>query len=195
MLNWKRSVLFVLAGGALALPARAQMWGLGATYGSVNDVSHSFTFDGFNPSEYTIFLDYRMEKQTLLRMTYGSMWTQQSQAGQTETTPDGTVTVPGFKERINYGTVDAVYHFWEDFYTAGLFAGIGVYGINPQPVPPEYAAYQDLDETVFGWNAGADGEFRVASHLSIVLRITYHNVSAHPHRQFFNADAGFVAKF
>ena len=31
--------------------------------------------------------------------------------------------------------------------------------------------------------------------LGIVLRLTYHNISASPRRQFFNADAGFVGRF
>lgn len=195
MLTWKRSLLLALFGVALAAPALAQTWGLGATYGSVNDVNESFTLDGFKPSEYTVWVDYRMEKTTLLRMTYGSMWTTQALAGQTVTTPDGPATMPGYKERINCLTVDVSYVYWEGFYTGGLFAGVGGYSFQPQPVAPEFAAYQDLDERVFGWNAGVDGEFRLAKYLAFVLRFTYHNVSAHPHRQFFNADAGLVARF
>lgn len=191
----KKSLLFLVAGAALASSALAQTWGLGATYGSVNNVNESFTLDGFKPSEYTFWADYRVEKKTLLRMTYGSMWTEQAQAGSTVQTPTGSVTVPGFKERINYLTVDVSYLLWDGFYTSGLFAGFGGYQFNPEPVPPEYAAYQDSSEKVFGWNAGVDGEFRVLKQLAIALRFTYHNISAHPHRQFFNADAGVVARF
>ena len=33
--------------------AQVELFGLGATYGSVNDISHSFTLSGFKPSEYT----------------------------------------------------------------------------------------------------------------------------------------------
>lgn len=198
MLTWKRSLLLALFGAALAAPARPQTfqtWGIGATYGSVNDVSKSFTADGFKPSEYTIWVDYRMERTTLLRVTYGSMWTTQAYAGQTVETSGGSSTMPGYKERINYLTVDASYVYWYGFYTGGIFGGLGGYSFNPQPVAPEYASYQDQDERVFGWNAGVDGEFRVLKNLSVVLRLAYHNVSAHPHRQFFNADAGFVARF
>lgn len=195
MLTWKRWLLCSLAAAALAAPARAQSFGLGATYGSVNDVSHSFSLDGFKPSEYTVFFDYRMEHTTLLRLTYGSMWTAQSQAGDTVTTSEGEATVPGAKERINYITADVSYLFWEGFYTGGLFGGIGGYQINPQPMPPEFAAYQDPNQKVFGFNFGVDGEFRVLKNLAVVLRFTYHNVSASPRRQFFNADAGFVGRF
>ena len=195
MLSWKRSLLLAFLGVALAVPALPQTWGFGATYGSVNNINNSFTLDGFKPSEYTLWADYRMEKTTLLRMTYGSMWTTQALAGQTVTTPDGTATMPGYKERINYVTVDVSYIYWEGFYTGGVFAGVGGYSFKPQPVAPEFAASQDLDQRVFGWNAGLDGEFRIMKNLGLVLRFAYHNISADPRRQFFNADAGFVAKF
>lgn len=194
MLTWKRSLACAVLGVAAAAPAISQTWGVGASYGSVNNVNDSVTLSGFKPSEYTLWVDYRMEKTTLLRMTYGSMWTPQALAGQTVETPTGG-TVPGFKERINYVTVDVSYLFWDGFYAGGLFAGVGGYGFNPQTMPAEFAGYQDLDERVFGWNAGVDGEFRVTKSLAIVLRFTYHNISAHPHRQFVNADAGLVARF
>jgi len=202
VLTWKKWILCSLAGAALAAPAlpqtfgeNGQSFGLGATYGSVNDVSHSFSLDGFKPSEYTIFFDYKIEQSALLRLTYGSMWTKQSQAGTTQTTPGGDVTVPGIKERINYLTADVSYQYSGGFYTGGAFGGIGGYQLKPQPVPPEYAAYADQNEKVFGFNLGLDGEFRLLPNLAAVLRVTYHNVAAHPRRQFFNADAGLVARF
>jgi hypothetical protein len=198
LLTWKRSLLLSLLGAALAASALAQAqpnWGVGATYGSVNNIDDSFSLDGFKPSEYTIWADYRIERSTLLRMTYGSMWTTQALAGQTVTTPSGPATMPGYKERINYLTVDVSYTYWSSFYTGGIFAGGGGYSFKPQPVAPEFAAYQDEDTRRFGWNAGVDGEFRVLQNLAVVLRFTYHNVLTDPHRQFFNADAGVVARF
>ena len=195
LLTWKRSLLFAIFGVALAAPALPQALGVGATYGSVNNVDHSFDLDGFKPSEYTLWFDYRMEKTTLLRMTYGSMWTTQALAGQTVTTPSGPQTMPGYKERINYLTADVSYVYWEGFYTGGIFGGIGGYSVNPQPVAPEFAASQDTDQKVFGWNAGVDGEFRVTKTFAIVLRFTYHDVLADIHRHFLNADAGVVARF
>jgi hypothetical protein len=196
LLTCKRSLLLALFGVALAAPALPQTWGLGATYGSVNNVNQSFSLDGFKPSEYTFWADYRMEKTTLLRMTYGSMWTTQALAGQTVTTPSGPATMPGYKERINYLTADVSYVYWQGFYTGGIFAGVGGYSFKPQPVAPEFAASQDLDQRVFGFNAGLDGEFRVSKNFGIVLRFTYHNIMADPlRRQFFNADAGVVGRF
>lgn len=191
--TWKRWGLGVLAGFVLAMPARAQLplFGIGATYGSVNDISHSFDLSGFKPSEYTVFFDYRIEHQALLRFTYGSMWTQQALVGQTV----NGVFVPSAKEHVNYVTADASYLFGQDFYTGGVFGGIGGYEYRPEPMPPGFEIYQDPAKKYFGFNLGVDGEFRVMKPLSIVLRLTYHNISADPRRQFFNADAGLVARF
>ncbi len=157
----KRTLLCALFAAAAAAPARPQGWGIGGTYGSVNNVDHSFTLDGFKPSEYTVFVDYKFEQFSLLRMTYGSMWTQQANVGQMVPVAGGSYPVPSAKERINYLTADVSYLFWEGFYTGGVFGGIGGYNFKPQPMQPAYAAYQDPEEKVFGWNAGIDGEFRV----------------------------------
>jgi hypothetical protein len=201
--TWMKRCLGALAGLVLALPARAQMFGLGysslfgisATYGSVNDVSHSFNFDGFKPSEWTVSFDYRIEHAALLRLTYGSMWTEQSQSGQTVTTPEGPVFVPSAKEHVNYITADASYLYSEGFYTGGVFGGIGGYQYKPEAMPAGFEQFQDPNQKFFGFNFGVDGEFRVARGFSLLLRLTYHYITASPARQFFNADAGVVARF
>ncbi len=195
MLNCRKPFVFAVCGLALAASARSQDWGVGAAYGSVNNIENTFALDGFKPSEYTIWVDYTIEKGTLLRLQYGSMWTPQPYAGQTVETPTGSTTVPGTKERINYFSVDVAYNFWQDFFTSGIFMGLGGYGFNPQPMPPGYAAYQDRNQTVFGFSAGVEGDFRVTKMFGIALRLTYHDVFANPHRQFLNADAGIVARF
>ena len=190
MRTWKWRILGGVAALALSAPLSAQMFGIGATYGSVNDISHSFSLEGFKQSEYTVFFDYRVEHSTLLRLTYGSMWTQQALVGQTV----NGVFVPTAKEHVNYITADASYLFGQDFYTGGIFGGIGGYEYRPDPMPPGFEAYQDPSKKYFGFNLGVDGEFRVTKHVGIVLRLTYHNISADPRRQFFNADAGLVGR-
>jgi hypothetical protein len=62
-------------------------------------------------------------------------------------------------------------------------------------VPPGLEEYADENENVFGWHAGVDGEFQVAKQVGLVLRFTYHNIAAHPHRQFIAADGGAVFRF
>jgi hypothetical protein len=123
------------------------------------------------------------------------MWTEQSFVGQTVTLPNGSFTVPTAKEHVNYLTADVSYLYAEGFYTGGVFGGIGGYQYKPEAMQPDFAAYQDPDAKYFGFNFGVDGDFRVLANLSIVLRLTYHYITAHPTRQFFNADAGFVARF
>ncbi|MGE5414186.1 MAG: outer membrane beta-barrel protein [Syntrophomonadaceae bacterium] len=188
---WKWRLLGGIAALTLAAPLSAQMFGIGATYGSVNDISHSFALEGFKPSEYTVFFEYRMERTTQLRLTYGSMWTEQSLVGQTI----NGVYVPTAKEHVNYITADASYLFGQDFYTGGIFGGIGGYEYRPDPMPTGFEVYQDPSKKYFGFNLGVDGEFRVTKNFGVVLRLTYHNISADPRRQFFNADAGLVGRF
>ncbi len=180
---------------AVALPAGAQVFGIGGAAGIVADVSSGAAFSDFQWGEANGWFEYRMEPRTVLRLMYGSMWTQQSSSGAEVTTSDGTVTLPELDETVNYGIVSVSYLFWEGFFTSGLFAGIGGYGIRPDPVPPGAEPYADEHETVFGWHAGVDGEFQVSKRLGLVMRFTYHNVSAHPHRQFVNSDAGIVVRF
>ena len=150
VLTWKRWLLAGLAIAAVASPLRAQMFGAGGTYGSVNDVTNTFTLDGFKPSEWTVFFDYRFEQAALLRVTYGSMWTQQALVGQTVNTPQGPVFVPTAKEHVNYLSIDADYLYAEGFYTGGVFGGIGGYQYNPDPMPPGYEAFQDPNQKYFG---------------------------------------------
>lgn len=190
-----KRILLVLACAGLAASARAQNFGLGISVGLPNDVGDEVRIDNFDHSEVTGWFDYRIEPSTLLRLTYGNMRTQQARSQNVIETPTGPFTLPEFKERIEYGTVAVSYLFWEGFYTSGIFAGVGAYGIQPDSVAPEIAAYADEHETVFGWHAGLDGDFRLFQRLSLVLRLTYHNIAAHPHRQFLNADAGLVARF
>lgn len=190
-----KRILLVLACAGLAASARAQSFGLGISVGLPNDVGTEVQLENFDHSEVTGWLDYRIESSTLLRLMYGNMRTRQALSQSVIQTPTGAFTLPEFKERVEYGTVGVSYLFWEGFYTSGIFAGIGAYGIRPDAVHPDIAAYADRHETVFGWHGGLDGEFRVLERLSLVLRFTYHNISAHPHRQFINADAGLVARF
>ncbi|HEY4229127.1 MAG TPA: hypothetical protein VGO79_03085, partial [Thermoanaerobaculia bacterium] len=62
-------------------------------------------------------------------------------------------------------------------------------------VAPPFTEFADQKQTVFGWHFGADATFRVFRNAGIVLRLTYHNVSATPHRQFLNANTGAVIRF
>lgn len=190
-------LISTLALGALLSPAPAvaQQFGVGGSVGTVYDFTPGIEYSGFKWGEATGWFEYRPIPETVLRATYGSMWTQQTQSQSTVTTPTGELTLPQLDERIGYGIVSVSYLFWEGYFTSGLFAGIGGYGIRPDAVPVEAQPYADRNETVFGWHAGADGEFLVLKNLAVVIRLTYHNVSAHPHRQFLTGDGGVLYRF
>lgn len=199
---WKKTLLVSAAMAVLALPAGAQAFGaqtfgLGGSVGLVDNVGNGVT-DGFKHSEVTGWLDYQFEKAALLRLTFGSMRTQQTYAGQTVTDPGGGfIAVPDqFKERINYGTVGVSYLWFEGFFTSGLIGGIGAYKVIPDTLPPQYAAYEDQKGTYFGFHLGTEAIFRVFKNTFIIGRLTYHQILAQPKtRQFLNADIGAEFRF
>ena len=191
----RRTLLLCAVAAGLAGTAGAQNFGFGGAAGIVNDVGGDVEFSGFKWGDANGWFEYKMEKSTVFRLTYGSMWTQQSKSESVVTTPDGPVSVPKMDESVRYGIVSVSYLFWEGFFTSGLFAGIGGYGMRPHEVPVGFEPFADEKETVFGWHAGVDGEFQVSRQVGVVLRFTYHNVSAHPHRQFVTADGGAVFRF
>ena len=192
----RRALILCAVLAALAAPCLAQTFGVGGAVGIINDVDpYSEAFKGFKWGEANGWFEYRMEEDATLRLTYGNMWTQQSASQSVVTTPDGAVPLPKLDENIQYGIVSVDYRLWQGFFTSGLFAGIGWYGIRPAEVPPDLEPYADRHENVFGWHVGVDGEFTVTKQVGVVLRFTYHNISAHPHRQFANADGGVVYRF
>ena len=193
----RRALLLCAAAACFAgtAPMFAQSFGIGGTAGIVNDVGGDVEFSGFKWGDANGWFEYKLEKWTAFRLTYGNMWTQQSKSDSVQTTPDGPVTVPELKESVRYGIVSVSYNFWEGFFTSGLFAGIGGYGMRPSEVPADFESFADPKETVFGWHAGVDGEFQVSRQVGIVIRFTYHNVAAHPHRQFVTADGGGIFRF
>jgi hypothetical protein len=125
----------VLAGLAILLAAgsaRAQAWGGGATIGIVNDVEHHFHWDEFHSKDITGYLEYEIEKQIVVRATYGQMNVKGENAGQTFTLPSGEIrTMPDLTEDIRYATLGVSYEFFEGPFTSGMFAGIGGYKIVP----------------------------------------------------------------
>ncbi|MEP6993586.1 MAG: outer membrane beta-barrel protein [Acidobacteriota bacterium] len=185
-MTWKPMLVGSIVWAALSPLASAQNFGVGVSGGWVNDVGQDFHLNNFNPSEVTGWADYRFEDNALLRFTCGSMRTQVSDRG--------TVAVPGeedreSKERIQYYTLGVTYLFSEGFFTSGLLGGIGGYHVKPDAPGP------DVTETAFGWHLGTEAIFKVYKNFGVVARLTYHNVSAHPHRQFVNLDAGVLARF
>ena len=184
---------------ALALAAtsaaRAQSWGVGAQAGVVSDIGHNFHLDTFHNADYAAWVEYRLEDRVQLRGTFGSLKIPGARSGETISSGGSTVTLPEFKTRMDYVTVGTSYEFWEGDYTSGIFGGIGGYKVRPQSIPPEFQSYADPSETAFGFHFGADASFRLVSRLSLVLRLTYHNVRADSVRDILSAGGGLIYRF
>jgi hypothetical protein len=65
--------------------------------------------------------------------------------------------------RVNAGLASVGYLFREPWWDAGLFGGVGVYGLNPK-TPSSDQTSTDVKETVIGWHAGLVTAFHVAAH-------------------------------
>ena len=189
----KHIVAAILA--ASSAVAAAQTWGVGASAGVVSDIGHTFRVDQFKTNDYAAWADYQLEPDVRLRATFGSLKVRGALSGQTISIGGAPVTLPEFRTRMDYFSVGASYDFWEGDYTSGIFAGIGGYKVRPGPIPADLQSFADLSETAFGWHAGADGTFRIIPHLSLVLRLTYHNVRAQTARDILSASGGFVVRF
>jgi hypothetical protein len=187
--------MVVVLAGIVAAPALAEDWAVGASIGLVNDVESRFRLDDFDPRDGNAWVDFRLEDRVLLRGTLGSMKTRGDNAGRVVEVDEEEIVLPDLKERIDYTTVGVSYQFWEGDYTSGIFAGVGGYKIDPDPAPAGFSAFRDASETVWGWHIGVDGDLRVLARLSIVGRVTYHNVRTDTVRSLLTANAGAVFRF
>ena len=190
----KRIFLAALLGAAAAA-ASAQTWGIGASAGVVSDIGRRFRLDEFKTRDYSAWVEYRLEDRVQLRGTFGSLKVAGAHSGETTAVGGAPVTLPEFRTRMDYVTVGTAYEFWEGDYTSGIFGGIGGYKVRPQAIAPELASFRDPPETAFGWHAGVDGSFRIVSRLSVVLRLTYHNVRSETARDILSANGGLVFRF
>jgi hypothetical protein len=185
-------VVFLSAGSAMA-----QGVGVGATIGVVNDITDHFHLDEFKAKDVNLWVDYELEPKVLARATFGTLKVHGANAG-LEVTPSGSsssITLPDLADHVDYATADVSYQFWEGDYTSGIFGGFGGYKIRPDSVDPSIASYSDKRETAFGWHAGVDGSFQVVSRLSLIIRLTYHNIRSSPVRSLVTANAGLGYRF
>ncbi|HYN19527.1 MAG TPA: hypothetical protein VE078_01100 [Thermoanaerobaculia bacterium] len=178
---------------ALAASATGEEWGVGASFGLVNDVENRLRLEDFEASDAQAWVDYRLEDHVLLRATAGTMKTKGENAGLL--LPDSDELLPDLDQRIDYVTIGVAYQFWEGNYTSALFGGIGGYKINPDPVDEEFRNFRDPHERVFGWHAGMEADLRVLARVSFVGRLTYHKVRSLFGRSLLTANAGAVYRF
>jgi hypothetical protein len=187
----------VLTGFLIAGSSLAQRFGVGATIGVVNDVSDRFQVGEFKPRDLNAWLDYEVGEKVMVRATLGRLRMKGILAGQVVTPPSdsSSITLPDLTNHVDYGTLGVSYELAEGAYTSGLFAGFGGYKIIPDSVDEAIANYRDPHETVLGWHAGVDGGVQLVSRLSLMIRVTYHNIRSSSGRSLLTANAGLMYRF
>lgn len=187
--------LAVVAAVALAAPSRAQQFGVGATYGWNNDVEHDFRLDGFHSPVWEGWFEMRVADDALVRATYGRTKIGGDNVGETLNVGGAPVTMPFYRDRLDYVTVSASYLFIDGPVTTGVFGGVGGYSIRPEEVSPGLDPFRDQRERVFGWHVGIDGTVRVVGRFSVVGRATFHGILATTHRSILMTSLGAVYRF
>lgn len=187
----------VLIGLLFAGPSLAQTFGVGASIGLVNDISDQFHLDEFHSRDLNAWVDYEVQGKVFFRGTLGTLRMKGANAGLVVTQPFATtsITLPDLTNKVNYGTIGVSYEFAEQGFTSGIFAGLGGYVIRPYSVDESIANYRDQRETVFGWHAGVDGGVQLVKHLTLVIRVTYHNIRSSTGRSLLTANGGFAYRF
>ena len=187
----------ILIGLLLAGASLAQTVGVGASIGLVNDISDHFHLDEFRSRDLNAWVDYEVLGKVFFRGTLGTLRTKGFNAGQVVSQPFATtsVTLPDLTNKVNYGTIGVSYEFAEQGFTSGIFAGLGGYTIRPDDVDESIANYRDPRETVFGWHAGVDGGVQLVKRLTLVIRLTYHNIQSSTRRSLLTANGGFAYRF
>ncbi len=179
----------------LSSPARAQQFGVGATYGWVNDVTHSWELGAFDPRDWQGWFEAKLEDNVVTRASFGSILVAGSTVGDSVVIGGAPTTVPYYSDTIGYATLDVSYIFRMGPVASGLFGGIGGYRVSPDQVLPAFKPYRDPPQTVFGWNVGVDGDVHVYRGLSAVGRVTFHALSTDAHRYLLVTSVGAVYRF
>jgi hypothetical protein len=191
----KRDLFLFVMALSLGSPTLAQQFGIGATYGWVNDVTHEWALDNFHPRDWETWFDARLEDNVLTRASFGSISTAGANVGSSAIVSGSPVTIPYYKTDIGYVTLDASYVFRVGPFNSGLFGGIGGYRINPDPISASLDTVTEPEETVFGWNVGVDGDLHLYRGLAAVGRVTFHGILSENRRYLLVTSIGAVYRF
>ncbi|MGA7991505.1 MAG: hypothetical protein WCC53_08755 [Thermoanaerobaculia bacterium] len=144
----------------LALP-----FAVGAGGEFVTDNGRVSDVKAFSNRGWHAFGEVVLESGVLLQFRYANF----SLPGTPVVPPLGVGTPTSAPDvRVNAGLASVGYLFREPWWDAGLFAGVGVYGLNPK-TPSGDQTSTDVKETVIGWHAGVMTAFHVAAHWDLRL--------------------------
>lgn len=195
MIFRKRGLFLFVVALSAGSPALGQQFGIGATYGWVNDVTHEWALDNFHSRVWETWFDARLEDNVLTRASFGSISSNGANVGVPIVVNGNPVTMPFYKTEIGYVTLDVSYVFRMGPFNSGLFAGIGGYRIRPDSISPTLDNFTEPEQTVFGWNAGVDGELHLYRGLSAVGRVTFHGIVSESRRYLLVGSLGAVYRF
>jgi hypothetical protein len=129
---------------------------LGAGGSAVNDTGRAAGVKTFSTGGFHAFLELALEPGVLLQVRYENFLL----PGTASSAPfQSAASAPRVK--VDAGNLTVAYVFREEWWEAGLFAGVGLYGLVPRS-PGAGQTPVDVRETVFGWNGGALLVFQLA---------------------------------
>lgn len=171
---------------AAAAPAAAQSFAVGGGGGAVADLGANVVDNGLSHFGGYGFFEASLE-------TYGARNDVLLQArGQFVTLPGGAPNAPNV--HVSSGLLIVAYRFREEWWEAGLLAGLGVFGVSPAaPGTDQVAA--DPSQTVFGWCVGAQSVFQISRRVDFRLEVTWNEPLTQLDHKFFFLSGGVAYRF
>jgi Outer membrane protein beta-barrel domain len=121
---------------------------VGAGGSAFNDTHRPAGVDTSSTGGFHAFFELGLDPGVLLQVRYESLQV-----------PGSTADAP--RKDVDAGNVTVAYVFRETWWEAGLFAGVGLYGLAPRS-PEGSQTPVDVRETVVGWNFGTLVVFQLA---------------------------------
>lgn len=152
------ALLVSLCSGASAQTTRLQEFpfAVGAGGFFVDDTGRSADVKAFSTGGFHAFLELALDSGVRLQARYENFLL----PGTASSSPFQPATASP-RIQVDAGNVTVGYSFRETWWEAGLFAGVGVYGLAPRS-PEAGQTPVDVRETVIGWNGGTLLVFQLA---------------------------------
>lgn len=157
------ALLVVMCRSAPAQMPRGQEFpfAVGAGGSSFNDTTRSEGVKAFSTGGFHAFFELALEPGVLLQARYERF---QLPGRVSSSSFQPPVAAP--RKDVDAGEVTAAYLYREQWWEAGLFAGVGLYGLAPRSPEGSQTAVE-VRETVFGINGGVLVVFQLARRLDL----------------------------
>lgn len=158
-----RSLAFAALLLVLSLPHRAraqETFAIGVAGSLVNDTGTASNVGSFGTAGAHLFGEMKFDR-------WGVLQARLSRFGLPGTAPDAPNLV------VDSATLTVGYLFQEDWFRAGVYAGVGGYRLRPRDLEAGQVPVDDK-ENVFGWTGGLITIFDVAPHWDLRLEASGH---------------------